>query len=169
MSEVAGAQPGLRHGVNVSTLILIRGLPGSGKTWFANHLPGYYDLNEYQMIAADDYFNHPDGYKFEAAALPQAHKWCQAQTLKYIRHGWLTVVHNTFTQKWELDPYIRMTLDHNDRELEVYSLFDAGFTDEELAERNTHGVPETAIANMRARWESYDGERMVDRNGRVAT
>ena len=35
----------------------------------------------------------------------------------------------------------------------VVSLFDNGFTDEELFERNTHGVPLEAIAAMRNRFE----------------
>ena len=38
-------------------------------------------------------------------------------------------------------------------DLLVLNLFDGGLSDKELAERNTHGVPEEAITRMRERFE----------------
>ena len=41
----------------------------------------------------------------------------------------------------------------NQTDVGIIDLFDAGMTDEELAERNTHGAPLEAIQRMRARWQ----------------
>jgi hypothetical protein len=64
------------------------------------------------------------------------------------------VVANTFTQRWELEPYLRMAKDIG-ATVVVVDVFDAGLSDEALATRNVHGVPVQSIAAMRARWELW--------------
>ena len=130
------------------TIYLIRGLPGSGKTALASKLRSYYD-----MVAADDYFLDDDGvYQFDPKALPKAHAWCLDIATKQTKGDRSAAVHNTFTQRWEMEPYIRLAEETGAR-LVVVSLFDGGLTDEALAERNSHGVPVEAIARMRERFE----------------
>jgi predicted kinase len=129
-------------------IILVRGLPGAGKTTAA------VALGLPVCVAADDYFVDGDGaYNFDPSGLPEAHAWCQGQALSGMEAGLPVVVHNTFTQRWELEPYLaaaaRLGLT-----VEVRSVFDGGCSDEQLAERNTHGVPLAAIQGMRQRWES---------------
>ena len=129
----------------MNTLFLVRGLPGSGKSHFAESYVA-------RCVAADDYFVVDGEYRFNPDDLALAHKWCQRTTWDLLKSGEDVAVHNTFTQRWEMEPYITMAKEHNYRVV-VVDCFDAGLTDEELAERNTHGVPVEVIAKMRERWE----------------
>ena len=136
------------------TLTLVRGLPGSGKSSFAE------SISADSMVAADDFFMEDGEYCFDPSKLPQAHAWCLKEAQ---RHLWEcdsgVVVHNTFTQRWEMEPYIQLAARIGVR-LNVVSVFDGGCTDEELVERNSHGVPLEAIARMRERfvhdWKNDD-------------
>ena len=145
------------------TLVLVRGLPGSGKTTLAQAMGRLAGNDERPCTpsedrraiacAADDFMLGKDGnYQFDPRKLRAAHEACQAATAKQLRGGGRVVVHNTFSQKWEMAPYLALAALCG-ATVEVVDLFDAGLTDDELAARNVHGVPVGAIAAMRARWE----------------
>ena len=129
-----------------TTLYIVRGLPGSGKTTVADEM----------MVSdttADDFFIDRDGvYRFDSDKISAAHAWCLSETSRHIWEGRTTVVHNTFTQRWEMEPYILLA-ERLDVRLVVVSLFDGGLTDEDLAARNSHNVPIDAITRMRDRFE----------------
>lgn len=131
---------------NTASIILVRGLPGAGKTTAANN------LNRPVSVAADDYFMVDGEYRFDPKSLPQAHAWCQDQAIQGLEAGLPVVVHNTFTQRWEMEPYLAAAAAMG-ASVEVLSVFDGGCSNEQLAERNTHGVPLEAIEAMRGRWE----------------
>ena len=185
-----------------SRLLLIRGLPGSGKTHLANALsnndidpkgfmaqqPNFSHIENYtptphdvspkipialsqsfytaRTIAADDYFGHDDDYDFRPDELQQAHKQCLKTTENRLLSRRPCIVHNTFSQQWEIKPYIDLyeklkTLDESETnegsfrnpKMWIIDLYDNGYSDEELFERNIHGVPLETIAKMRERWE----------------
>jgi len=131
---------------NTASLILIRGLPGAGKTTRA------VELNRPVTVAADDYFMVDGEYRFNPKRLPHAHAWCQDQAIQGLRAGLPMVVHNTFTQRWEMEPYLAAA-DVVGASVEVLSIFDGGCSNEQLFHRNTHGMPIKAIEAMRDRWE----------------
>lgn len=136
-------------------VILVRGISGSGKTKFGRMLLNIGAPRSKCFFAADDYFVEQDGnYNFDARKLPAAHSWCQEQTENSMRNRLAStlVVHNTFTQRWEMEPYLRMAEEHGYM-VTVVSLYDGGCTDEELATRNQHGVDALGISRMRERWE----------------
>jgi predicted kinase len=127
------------------TLFLVRGLPGSGKSTLARHLAP-------TTLAADDFFNDERGvYRFDPSRLGEAHAWCQKATRSFLKKGDVAVA-NTFTQTWEIAPYMDIAA-KADAHLVVVDLFDAGLDDRTLAARNEHGVPEAGIAAMRRRYE----------------
>ena len=130
----------------MTDLILIRGLPGSGKTTLTDNLNA-------TAVAADDFFTSAFGvYEFDPALLGTAHAYCQHRTLTLLNEGSNVVVHNTFSCRWEMQPYIEMAQTTGAR-LVVVDIYDGGCSVAELFERTTHGVPMDAIANMRLRWE----------------
>jgi hypothetical protein len=134
-------------------LVLIRGLPGSGKTYFATRI-----LAAHRAISADDYFEGTEGWAFNHDELPKAPATCQEITKNELwayksSFGYLVVVHNTFSQRWELQPYLEMVRMIPGTDLAVIDLFDGGYSDEELFTRNIHHVPLATIQAMRAQWE----------------
>jgi len=127
-------------------LLIIRGLPGSGKSRLGAR-------QDCMMVAADDHFYDENGvYRFNPKDLPAAHANCLNTTRACLECGNDVVVHNTFSCRWEIQPYLDLAEETNSLVV-VVDLFDGGLTDEELFERNTHGVPLETIRAMRARWE----------------
>ena len=131
------------------TLFLVRGLPGSGKSTVANN------IRQVEMVfSTDDYFMVNGEYKFDPSKLGQAHFSMQRNVLEYLQsdNDCNTVVANTFTQRWEMEPYLKIA-EQTGARVVVIDCFDGGMTDEELAAKNVHGVPQASITAMRARWE----------------
>ena len=64
-------------------LILLRGLPGSGKTTLANiilQLPSNFNP---EILSADDFFEGEDGeYNFDSTKIKEAHNYLQSLTEK---------------------------------------------------------------------------------------
>lgn len=136
------------------SIILIRGISGSGKTTLGNLLCAGTGA---VSLAADDFFTTPEGeYIFSPNLLPQAHAHCQDRAATAMANGRSVVVHNTFCQRWEMQPYFDMAEKHGYR-VTVVSTYDGGCTDEELAYRNGHGVPLEGIQRMRNSWEENWG------------
>lgn len=124
-------------------LVLIRGLPGSGKTTMARTLA----LVGYDHHEADHFFEQNGAYKFAPAKLPKAHAQCLERTKDSLARGVSCVVANTFTRRWEMQPYLDAA---NAIGVPVRVIEAKGEWE------NCHGVPADAIERMRARWESVD-------------
>ena len=122
-------------------LTLIRGLPGAGKSTYAQT-----HFSKSLHFEADQFFELNNGeYKFDPALISCAHDWCYSNTVKALRWGYDVVVTNTFTQIWELDRYLAIpTLVYIDiKVIELRTQF-----------QNIHGVPEAKLKQMAARWQS---------------
>ena len=128
-------------------MILIRGLPGSGKTTLARQ----YAAGGYVHCEADHYFEVGGKYIFDASKLNKAHKACLQRAIAAMDAGRPVVVANTFTRRWEMEPYLKAA---KVRGVKVRIVEATGNWP------NVHGVPEDAIERMRARWESIDSAWM---------
>ena len=124
------------------TLILLRGLPGSGKSTVAKLFP------KAPHYEADMYFMDAEGnYKFDPTQLKMAHNWCAIQTQKAMVDEYpVIVVSNTFTQKWEMDTYCDLADMHGYR---VTSLI----VENRHGGENIHGVPADKLEIMKNRFE----------------
>lgn len=118
-------------------LVIIRGLPGSGKSTMASVLK----LLGYKHFEADMFFVGKDGvYRHDSARIKDAHAWCQSEVRGALMKGQRVVVCNTFTQPWEMQPYFNMRVS--------VQIFEAGGN-----WINQHGVPMDKVSAMRDRWE----------------
>ncbi len=136
-------------------LTLVRGLPGSGKSSYARHICLGSDIDgdfSTGICSADDFFTVKGVYTFDGTKLAEAHANCQHRTRFGLMAGMNIVVANTFTCRWEMEPYIQIASDMGVRVV-VVDCFDGGMDDATLARVNIHDVPEKSISMMRARWE----------------
>ena len=127
-------------------LILLRGLPGSGKSTAAKLFQGSGYSSHYE---ADMYFiNEETGeYQFDPSKLKLAHNWCAIQTQKAMVDEIPTIViSNTFTQEWEMDNYRELAKMHD---YQVFTLI----VENRHGGVNVHGVPDDKLKAMEERFE----------------
>lgn len=138
-------------------LILVRGVPGSGKTTYVEKcINGNYYYNYW--CEADNYFVRADGvYDFNPKLLKNAHEYCYrlaAYFLELSEYSKREVVYvsNTFTRVWEMQKYIDFAKANNIPFKVVRCTGNY---------QNVHGVPDAKVKEMLARFEDYEGEEFV--------
>ena len=132
-------------------LYIVRGIPGSGKSTFAKKLVG----EDFLVCEADKYFiNQENGkYEFDISKIKDAHKWCQNIVETYMRDSLINdqyyreiAVSNTFTQEWEMEPYLELAKTYG---YKVFSIV----VENRHGGINQHGVPEEKLEQMKNRFE----------------
>lgn len=123
-------------------LILLRGLPGAGKTSLAEFITE--GINS-TIRAADDYFyeNGPtDGYDFDPTKLGVAHKECVNRVKDDMKEGVdMIVVTNTFTKAKDMKKYIELADKFDYR-------FSSIIVENRHGNKSVHGVPDSTMDKM---------------------
>lgn len=131
-------------------LTLLRGLPGAGKSTFANFI-----WNDYAICEADKFFYDKEGnYNFDATKLKLAHVRCFNQVRDRMEENKKSqglyypeiVVSNTFTQEWEMEKYYELAEQYGYR---VFSIIVENRHDG----KNVHGVPDEKLEQMKNRFQ----------------
>jgi len=132
-------------------LILLRGLPGSGKSMLGkliNTIHFNIATPTNPVLSADDYFINKDGiYEFDVEKITEAHNDCIQRCAKLMSGGSnKIVVANTFVEQWELRPYYEIADRYG---YCVHSLI----VENRHNGKDSHGVPEETIADMKSKFE----------------
>ncbi len=127
----------------MNQLILLRGLPGAGKSTLA-------DIICDRHVEADVFFidKKTGEYKFDASKLKQAHKWCVKMVKEIMDEdeGYNIAVSNTFTQEWEMEAYYKLAKEYDYR---VHSII----VENRHNGVNKHNVPDEKIEQMKNRFQ----------------
>ena len=132
----------------VGDLILLRGLPGSGKTTLAHIILQHPANLEQEVLSADDFFTNEEGeYNFDSSKLREAHNYCQFRCSERMRQEKSRiVVANTFTEEWDMEESIKMAERYNYR---LHTII----VENRHGSNNVHGVPEDKLQKMKDRFQ----------------
>lgn len=134
-------------------LILLRGLPNSGKTTLAYTLTDEVcEADSYFMVVRDENGEihrhvYSGEYEFDPKLLKEAHEDCRILCEDFMSWGQeLVVVSNTFTEEWEMEPYYKLAKKYD---YMVHSII----VEKRHEGENNHNVPKEQIEKMRKRFQ----------------
>jgi len=121
-------------------LIIVRGIPGSGKSTFA-------ELLGRAICTADDYHMDRKGnYNWRPENVGRAHAWCQRKCERFLKAGiGRVIIANTSTTEDEIRPYILMAKKYG------YMVFSV-IVENRHGGINEHNVPEVTLEKMLKRF-----------------
>ncbi len=127
-------------------LILLRGLPGAGKSSLANLLS---EEGKYPVFAIDDYFTNKltGEYCFDFSKNYLAYQQCENLTEQAMRESTPKVfVDNAFTLNWEMEPYFKLAAKY---QYLLYVITVEKYHDNE----NIHDVSKEQLEKMAAKYK----------------
>jgi len=124
----------------MKSLIIVRGIPGSGKSTFARFLGR-------AICTADDWHTDKYGnYNWKPENVGRAHLWCQRKCERFMKKDIKTVIiANTSTTEKELEPYYELAKKYG---YQVFSII--------IENRHNgiseHNVPQETLDKMKNRF-----------------
>jgi predicted kinase len=122
-------------------LIIVRGVPGSGKSDFASTIGR-------AICTADDY--HVDrygNYDWKPQNISKAHDWCKRKCKRFMKAGITPIIiANTSTTEKEFKPYHQIAKNNG---YKVYSVI----VENRHGGTDSHNVPVDTLEKMKNRFE----------------
>lgn len=152
-------------------LIIMRGLPGSGKSFLAN---SFYNeaINKglsSVIHSTDEYFYESEGvYKFDSSKLHYYHSQNLSATIFDLKAGiQIIIVDNTNITTNEIFPYAKAGLENGYEIWLAEPMTEWKRNVDILVKRNSHNVPKESIQRMKDRWQDTDdiGQELAFRLG----
>jgi len=125
---------------DVLRLTIVRGLPGSGKTKFANSLKGV------TIVDDDSFFETDKGYRFKEEYYKDSFKYIQAMTMYYLFRGQSVVATSPFIKVKDITPFKGIAKRYN-------AIFEIVEVKGDYG--SVHGVSDEVMEDMRSNWEVY--------------
>lgn len=137
---------------NDSWLILMRGLPGSGKSYRAKE----FTKDSGIVLSTDEYFMKNGRYDFKPSKLADAHIWNQNRAKRSMEKMVTPVViDNTNLEMWQMKPYVSLARKAK-YQVDICEMdTEWCFKPSELARRNSHGVNKEAIERLLDRYQRH--------------
>lgn len=140
-------------------MVLMRGCPGSGKSYQATNILGqcYENTNVNEFIFSTDNFfinKHTGRYCFNRSKLNIAHQWTYENVQKAVQNEVTPVIiDNTNTEAWEMEVYVKLGV-NNGYWIEIIEPnSEWAWNEEELFKKNVHNVPYINIISMLQRYD----------------
>nr|XP_048704486.1 NEDD4-binding protein 2 isoform X2 [Caretta caretta] len=133
-------------------LVLLRGVPGSGKSFLARTL--LEDNPSGIILSTDDYFYKNGQYQYDANCLGEAHEWNRKRAKEaFEKRISPIIIDNTNVQAWEMKPYVALSQQYKYKVMFREPDTWWKFKPKELERRNIHGVSKEKIKRMLERYE----------------
>lgn len=153
----------IKSGLRV--MVLIRGLPGSGKSYLSkmivdDTMNGDYDNH---IFSTDNYFMSNGRYVYDRNGLEQAHIRNQELVASRAKEGWSPIIiDNTNLRTWEMYPYVQYSI-HNSYHIEIMEPSTVWSRNPcKLAYMNKHSVPISKIRLMMHKFDKTDVENILN-------
>jgi predicted kinase len=124
-------------------IVIMRGVPGSGKSTFAKRCAT--ELGFVHLEADAHFIDRAGRYAFDPARTSDAHSVCQRDAAAALATGQRVVVANTHVRLWEIAPYLGLAQLAHAHWIVVQCM---GQWD------NIHHVPPAVIESMHKKWEA---------------
>lgn len=146
-SEIAKATEKIQLGSKV--LVILRGLPGSGKSSLAAKLKF-----SGEVFSTDDFFIENGEYIFDPYKLNEAHVWNKQRTKQALERGVSPIIiDNTNVEAWEMAPYILLGKKYDYEIIILEPDTPWKFNVRVLASKNKHKVSKSKIQKMKEKYQ----------------
>ena len=127
------------------SLIILRGLPGSGKTALAKVLS---ESGKYPVFGIDDFFTDNSGnYNFRFEDNFKAYEFCRTRTEEAMKNGTEKIfLDNVFSLELKMEPYFKLASEYA-YQVHVVTVENRHHSD------NCHGVSAEQIQRMAEKYQ----------------